>query len=48
MQVNFSGIGVIPFPETMCPKYWMCFFKKLHLTSLSFQVGFSQYYEQFS
>ena len=37
---NFSGSGVIPFPETICPKYCICFFKKLHLTSLSFKSAF--------
>ena len=34
---SFSGNGVIPSPDMMCPKYWMCLFKKLHLTSLSFK-----------
>ena len=32
-----SGNGVIPSPDMMCPRYWICLFKKLHLTSLSFK-----------
>ena len=34
---NFSGNGVIPSPEMICPKYHLRVFKKLHLTSLSFK-----------
>ena len=34
---NFSGNGVMLFPDTTCPKYCICFFKKLHLISLSFK-----------
>ena len=46
MHASFSGMGVIPFPETICPKYWICFFRKLHLTSFSFKSA-SQFHEQF-
>ena len=34
---NFSGTGAIPSPDITCPKYCICFFRKLHLTSLSFR-----------
>ena len=47
MQANFSGMGVIPFPETMCPEYWMCFFRKLHLTTLSFKSASHNFMNNF-
>ena len=37
MLSHFSGTGVIPSPDMICPKYCICFFRKLHLTSLSFR-----------
>ena len=35
--LSFSGKGVMPPPYTICPRYWICLFRKLHLTSLSFK-----------
>ena len=37
---SFSGMGAIPSPDIICPKYCICFFKKLHLTSFSFRSAF--------
>ena len=34
---SFSGTGAIPSPDIICHKYCICFFRKLHLTSLSFR-----------
>ena len=36
MDFNFSGSGSKPCSDTKCPKYWMCFLKKLHFSRFIF------------
>ena len=34
---SFSGTGAIPSPDMICPRYCMCFLRKLHLISFNFK-----------
>ena len=34
---SFSGTGAIPSPDMICPRYCMCFLRKLHLISFNYK-----------
>ena len=42
---NFSGIGVIPFPETVMSQILNMLFQEVTFDLFEFQISFSQSYE---